>query len=151
MKIFIIDGNNLIGKHSFLSKVQKKDKQLSREKLASMLDSHFRTSKNKIFLHLDGFVKYPINTLKVKIIYSDAKTADDKIRKQIENTENPRNITLVSSDGSLTEFAKVCSCAVIKSEDFANELMKDEKDEEASRIESMNKNVEEFKRLFDAK
>ena len=150
MKIFIIDGNNLIGKDKKLMRIQKKDKQLSREKLAFLLDNHYQTSRNKVFLHFDGFKNIPINTSKIKIIYSDKKTADDLIRRQIENSDNPKNITLVSSDNSLIEFAKVCRCNILKSEDYIQQLKKTGKDEEKNKIDSMN-NVEEFKKIFGVK
>lgn len=150
MKIIIIDGNNVIGKDRKLIKIQKKDKQLSREKLAFRLDNNYRTTKNKIYLHFDGFKNIPIKTSKIKIIYSENKTADDMIRRQIENSDNPKNITLVSSDGSLAEFAKVCRCRVIKSEDYLKDMNKHKKDEEKSKIDSMN-NVEEFKKIFGIK
>ena len=150
MKIIIIDGNNVIGKDKVLMRIQKKDKQLAREKLALMLDNAYISTKNKIYLHFDGFKNIPIKTSKVKIIYSDKKTADDMIRRQIEHADNPKNITLISSDNSLGEFARVCRCKVIKSEDYLKELNKNKKDEEKSKIDSMN-NVEEFKKIFGVK
>ena len=42
IKKYIIDGNNLIGKISELWSIQKKDKQLSRVKLAKVIDQYFR-------------------------------------------------------------------------------------------------------------
>jgi len=150
MKTFIIDGNNLIGKDRLLTKIQGKDRQAVREKLAFMLDNYFHETKNKIYLHFDGFENEPIKTSKVKIIYSNNKIADDKIRKQIENSKNAKNITVITSDGALKEFAKVCRCSVIDCEDFSKELNKKGIDEEKRRIDSINNN-EEFKKLFGVK
>ncbi len=147
MKTFIFDGNNLIGKSARLTKIQKKDKQLVREKLAYFLDGKFEGSKNKAYLHFDGFENIPIRTSNIRIVYSNKKTADDLIRRQIENFKNPKNITLVSSDNSLREFAKVCRCNVLSSEEYLSLPSGAEKDEEKSKIDSMN-SVEEFKKIF---
>ena len=46
MRHFIIDGNNLMGKIPSLYKLQKKDGQSSREKLAFILESYFMNKKN---------------------------------------------------------------------------------------------------------
>lgn len=53
MRHYIIDGNNLIGKIASLQKLQKKNKQSSREKLAFILESYFLGKpNNKVSLHL---------------------------------------------------------------------------------------------------
>ncbi len=150
MKIFIIDGNNVIGKDKQLMKIQKKDRQIVREKLAMMLDNNYQTSRNKIFLHYDGFENLQIKTSKIKIIYSNKKTADDMIRKQIENSDNPKNITLVTSDTSLIEFAKACRSSIIFSEEYLSNLKRSKPDEEKNKIDSIN-NIDEFKRIFGVK
>ncbi len=151
MKIFIIDGNNVIGKDKMLMKIQKKDRQMSREKLAMMLDNYYQTSRNKIFLHFDGFENLPIKTSKIKIVYSNKKPADDKIRQQIENSDNPKNITLITSDASLAEFAKACRSNVVLSEDYLSGLNHSKEDEEKKRIDSMKSDIEEFKKIYGVK
>ena len=56
---------------------------------------------------------------------------------------------MISSDHEIQNFAKVCSCEVLSSEEFAKELATSKKiNEEENRIKSIN-NVEEFKRLFN--
>lgn len=148
---YIIDGNNLIGKIKFLYKIQSADRQGSREKLIFLLDRYFSDKKATISVHLDGFQKLPINASRVKIIYSDKLTADEKIKKQIETISSRKNILVVTSDSNLAEFARVCSCKVISSEDFAVSIknMNSEDDEEA-KVKAID-NVEEFKKLFGAK
>jgi len=84
MITYIIDGNNLIGQIPSLNKIQRKNKQASREKLAFMLDNYFMSKKNKVFLHFDGFKADAIKTNQVRIIYSEKMTADDTIKRQIE-------------------------------------------------------------------
>jgi len=145
---YIIDGNNLIGKISSLKSLQKKDKQASREKLVYILDRYFIKKKASITLHLDGHPNGRINSSKMKIVYSENITADEKIKKQISNSKSPRNIIVVTSDSNLAQFAKVCSTTIVSSEKFAAEINKSNSGiDEESLIESIN-NIEEFKKLF---
>jgi hypothetical protein len=58
---------------------------------------------------------------------------------------------LVTSDTNLAEFGRVCSCQVIKSEEFAKQLHSENSvDEEQSKIDSIN-STEDFKKLFGIK
>jgi predicted RNA-binding protein with PIN domain len=148
MKELIIDGNNLIGKIRSLSALQKKDKISAREKLAFIVSRYYSGKNNKVYLHFDGFKSLPIKTDNIRIIYSNEKTADDNIKKQIERSKNSRNITLITSDRNLQQFGKVCSCEIISSERFSELITAgNREDEEQSRIAQMN-NSEEFKKLF---
>jgi predicted RNA-binding protein with PIN domain len=149
MKHYIIDGNNVIGKSKELTAIQKKDKSLSREKLAFKAGNYFRDKKYKVTIHFDGFKNLTINIPNIKIVYSDKKEADATIRKQIEQSTNPREVILVSSDYALQNFARACACEVLPSEDF-NKLLNERNDidDENNKIESMNKEVNEFKKLF---
>ncbi|HEY6906033.1 MAG TPA: NYN domain-containing protein, partial [Ignavibacteriaceae bacterium] len=113
MQNYIIDGNNLIGKIKELQKLQIKDKQASREKLAFMIDKFFMRKKIRVSLHFDGFQKTPIKITSAKIIYSQDHSADDKIKAEITASRNPKTITLVTSDQNLRQFAQVCSASVI--------------------------------------
>ena len=144
---YILDGNNIIGKDKELKQLQSQEPQKSREKLVHLLDRYFSKKKFKVSLHLDGFEKENIRTGKVRLIYSNNKKADDKIRDQIEGSENPKKLTVVTSDRSLAEFAKVCSCTVLKSE----ELLREIKNEFDKRNEiDIQKEIgnDEIKRLF---
>ncbi len=145
---YIIDGNNLIGKISSLISLQKKDKQASREKLVYILDRYFNQKKASVSLHLDGHQGSRINSSKMKIVYSENLTADEKIKKQISQSKSPRNIIVITSDSNLAQYAKVCSAKIISSEEFSAEISKSNSalDEEGI-IKSIN-NIDEFKKLF---
>ncbi|NWF91102.1 MAG: NYN domain-containing protein [Ignavibacteriaceae bacterium] len=150
MKKYIIDGNNLIGKIRSLSILQSKDKQASREKLAFLIDRYFTNKKAEVSLHFDGFVNNKINTPRINLIYSNELSADERIKKQIESVLNRRNLIVISSDNNLKEFAKVCGCKCIQSEEFGKELLKGENiDDEESRIKAMD-DVNMFKKLFES-
>jgi predicted RNA-binding protein with PIN domain len=151
MRTYLIDGNNLIGKIIYLNKIQLKDKQSAREQLVFLIENYFYNKKEKVYLHFDGYENEPLKLSKGKIIYSEKTSADNKIKDQIESAKNRKNLIVVSSDHEIQNFAKVCSCQIISSEDFGKKLtLRDEKDEEEIRIRSIN-NVEEFKKLFDTK
>lgn len=148
MKKYLIDGNNLIGKIQSLSNLQKKDKQASREKLAFLVDRHFANKKLNVVLNFDGFANQPINVTKIKLVYSDNKSADEKIKKQIEIDKNKRNIVVISSDNNIREFAKVCGCEIMSSEDFGREMTQNQNEnDEESKIKEID-DIDTFKKIF---
>jgi predicted RNA-binding protein with PIN domain len=151
MKQYVIDGNNLIGKIRSLSKLQKKDKQGVREQVVFLVQQYFYGKKVNVTLHLDGHSALPINFYNGKIIYSGSKTADEKIKEQIEHTKNRKNTVVITSDNNLKEFARVCGCEVLSSEKFG-ELLTQKKifSEEKPSMDSKN-DIEEYKRLFGSK
>ena len=150
MKQYIIDGNNLIGKIKLLNQLHKKNKKQSAEKLAFLIGRYFHLKKASVTLHFDGFQSDGIKVQGIKIIYSDSITADEKIKNEIGISKNPKNIILITSDSNLAQFGRVCSCQIIKSEEFSKQLLSSGIDEEKLRIEELN-NTEEFKKLFGVK
>ena len=152
MNHYIIDGNNLIGRINSLSRLQKKDKQGSREKLVHLLNRYFAGKKIKLSLHFDGFQNLALSVSKGRIYYSEKTTSDNLIRKEIDNSKNPKLIILVSSDRSLMNYGKVNSCTVISSDEFYKEIEKSfEKSDEAEKIKQLEKEKDEFLRLFGDK
>lgn len=112
-----------------------------------MLSRYFSRKKNSVNLHFDGYEREAIKVPSIKIIYSGNYSADDNIKREIEKSKNPRNIILITSDTNLMEFGRVCSCKVIKCEEFARLLKQTNPDEGEYKSDS-NVNVEEFKKLF---
>lgn len=149
---YIIDGNNLIGKIKSLHNLQSKNKQSSREMLVHILNRHFVGKKIKLSLHFDGYPNTPLNLSNGRIIYSEGRTADVTIREEIDRSKNPKLITLISSDSSLMNYARVNSSSAIKSEVFYKEIEKfKERDEEAERINRLEKENKVFLELFTRK
>jgi predicted RNA-binding protein with PIN domain len=145
---YIIDGNNVIGKISFLKKLQSKDKQSSREKLALMMDRIFSKRNVKVSLHFDGYPREELRILNIKIIYSKNITADEMIKKEIERSKNPKNLVVITSDLNLKDFAQKCSCKIISSEEFSKQInTPSSAEEESKRIQELD-NPDEFKKLF---
>lgn len=140
-----------MGKSKVLNELQKKDRQAPRERLAFRIEEYFRGKKIKVSLHFDGYENLPIKAFGIKIFYSENRIADENIKAEIGNSKNPKNITVVSSDNNIREFAHVCGCSTLPSEDFLSRIFKSEADDEEKRkIDSMN-DVELFKKLFNAK
>jgi predicted RNA-binding protein with PIN domain len=151
MRRYIIDGNNVIGKISLLKRFQKKDKQASREKLLLMIERYFNKRNAKVSLHFDGHPKEQIGTIMGKITYSNKLTADEMIKKEIEKSNNPKNIIVITSDFNLKEFAQKCSCNTISSEEFGKQISTSSSiEEESRRIQELD-DTDEFKKLFGVK
>ncbi|MFH1195493.1 MAG: NYN domain-containing protein [bacterium] len=143
IKHYVIDGNNLIGK---MSQSGKRNTS-SREQLVLKLDRYFHQKKVNVSLHFDGFEKETISATKIRIFYSQKRTADALIKNEIENHNSSKSICVVTSDFNLMEFARVCSCKVKKSEEFANELKDNiDRDNEEEKIKSISN--EEMRKLF---
>lgn len=144
LRKYIIDGNNLIGK---IPELKGLNKEVLREKLAFILERYFFNKKTNVSLHFDGFANTQIRARGLKIIYSDNRIADDKIRDEISYTKNPKLITLVSSDNALRDFAKKNSCTIISSEEFNREMNKPSNiNDEEKLIKGIDN--EEMKKLF---
>ncbi len=142
MVLYLIDGNNLIGKIKTLKK-----RDVTREKLAYMIEKHFLGKNNNAVLFYDGFMKEAIRVEGVDIVYSDKSTADEKIKDRIEREKNPRVITVVTSDFNLQEFAKVCRCDVVSSEDFVHMLFNTRQAPEEEKNQNSISN-DEIRKLF---
>ncbi len=150
MNHYIIDGNNLIGK--IMKNMKIVNKGAYRDELVRILNTHFAGKKCSVSLHFDGYENIPLLFTKGKIIYSNNRTSDEKIREEIDNSTSKRKIILVTSDRQLAEYARVNSCKVISSEEFGNDISnKRQSDEEVQRIKEMENETEEFKKLFGLK
>ncbi|MBU2493778.1 MAG: NYN domain-containing protein [Bacteroidetes bacterium] len=149
---YIIDGNNLIGKIKSLHVLQNKEKQASREGLVNILNRYFAGKKIKLTLHLDGHINSVLHLSKGRIIYSENESADNKIRDEIDRSKNPKLITLITSDQSLMNYARVNSASVIKSEQFYKEILNSEKgNEESEKVKQLENEKNIFLDMFSKK
>jgi predicted RNA-binding protein with PIN domain len=149
MNTYIIDGNNLIGRIKSLSALQKKDKQSSREKLTNILNRYFSGKKARISLHFDGHPNITLPFSKGSIYYSLNQPSDNLIKKEIENSNSPRLIILVTSDHNLMNFGRVCGCTILSSDEFYGLIEKSlEKNDETEKIKQLEKQKDEFLKLF---
>jgi len=116
MRTVIIDGNNLLHKMQNLKRLFKENPESAQLTLYENVRG--KLSKNdKLVLVFDGFssIKSP------NIIFSGVKTADDIIRKYIEDNYQKKSMAVISSDNEILSIARACSCEILKSEDFVSE------------------------------
>lgn len=149
MNTYLIDGNNLIHKISEIKKLFQRNPDAAQH---SLLESSkmIIPKTYKLILYFDGHGTSKCREIK----YSGTNTADELIRKYIEHNYKKETITVVSSDYGITEFAKVCACKVIKSENFLRKQKKSfsssslsgQKPEKPQRVSK--KDLELFKILF---
>jgi predicted RNA-binding protein with PIN domain len=152
MKYYIIDGNNLIGKIPALQKLHKNNPQNSREKLYGIISGYFQEKKYEVIIFYDGFENVPLRHSRVKVDYSNSNTADDHVRAYISKSRSRSQITLISSDRALCEFARQCTCKIWSCEEFNDALTKaKEVDAEKEKIRSLSGSNEEFIKLFSQK
>lgn len=156
MKTIIIDSNNLIHKIPHLKNLFTKDKEAAQLALIESVKANSNRNEKIIFV-FDGFGKFS----KSAVIFSKNISADEVIRKRIENFGDYKKLKVVSSDSGITNLAKVCGCEVQKSEDYWNKLNKSpslfdgkninqnyiyDKPEKPERVNK--KDMEEFKKYF---
>ena len=115
--IILIDGNNLIHKSDSLKKLFQSDKEASMLSLIETVISRISRT-DKAVMVFDGFGNFK----KPNVHFSGKDTADNLIRKEIEKFPDHKKLKVVSSDNEITGFAKVCGCAVQRSEDFWKSL-----------------------------
>lgn len=143
MKIYVLDGNNILGKWNKNRKIVS-DKRIE---LAVYLDRYFGSFNYEVFLFFDGYLKESLNFINLKIIYSNNLEADLLIKKKIDSIKNPKLITLVTSDFNLQQYGKVNSCTIISSETFIKKIISNEKTESEEEKINQIKN-DEIKKMF---
>jgi predicted RNA-binding protein with PIN domain len=117
LKTIVIDSNNLIYKVSEFKRLFSENPESAQHTLIESVKSKVNKNYKLIFV-FDGFG----NIKKNYVDYSGKKSADEIIRKYIEDNYRKRTLTIVSSDAEIQRLAKVCGCEVKKAEDFWKEL-----------------------------
>ena len=112
-----------------------------------LVDQYFRDKGYQVSLHFDGFESEAIPSSSAKIFYSKNKSADSLIKKEIDHSGKPKTIAVVSSDHSVQNYAKVNSCKIIKSEDFARSIKRRKTMNSEEEISKSISN-DEIKKLF---
>ncbi len=78
--------------------------------------------KNKVTVVFDGYPDYAFsNNLDrsgIDVVFSRKETADERIRKIVENSANPKNMVVVSDDKEIRFFIKSIGAQPLAVEDF---------------------------------
>ena len=114
MRVVLIDGNNLLHKIPGMKKVFSENPEAAHfalyESVKSKIGRH-----DKLILVFDGHSSIRSS----HIIFSGNKTADEVMRKYIEDNYEKHPIAVVTSDNGILSIAKACGCEILKSEEFA--------------------------------
>ena len=114
MRTVIVDGNNLLHKTGNLKKLFRENPESAQLSLYEQLKSKLYGS-DKLVLVFDGFSSIKSD----KIIFAGRLTADEVIRKYIEENYQIRTLALITSDNGIISIAEKCGVEILKSEDFA--------------------------------
>lgn len=117
MKTIIIDSNNLIHKVTEFKRLFSENPETAQHTLIESVKSKIRKDCKPVFV-FDGFG----NIKRKNVEYSGKQSADDVIKKYIEENYEKKSLMIVSSDLGITRLARVCGCEVKKSEEFWKEL-----------------------------
>ncbi|MCM8819065.1 MAG: NYN domain-containing protein, partial [Candidatus Omnitrophica bacterium] len=113
---YLIDGLNVI-KSSFIKKYGKKTIEFNKEFLIDILEKYKRKHPSiEITVVFDGgpssFDIY--REKRIKIVFSQDITADEKIREILEKKKSRSSISVVSDDREVQEFTKILGSKSLK-------------------------------------
>ncbi len=111
--------------------------------------------RNKITVVFDGYRdrSFENRDSDIHVVFSENVTADQKIKKLIEGSANPKNIIVVTDDKEIKLFARLFKCKAMGVAEFIPEKAKMDKSEKeplkAELTYSQRQKInEEFRRLW---
>lgn len=117
---FVIDGYNLIKQAPFLDKASLEESRKALISLLSVYQPH-GSKRNRITVVFDGkadsFSLAGSDSL-VRVVFTRGESADDEIKRMLEEEQNPRNIVVVTNDGEIRRFARQNNAQVKSVEEF---------------------------------
>jgi len=120
---YIIDGYNLTN-HPLFSKNHKKSEDSRGALLESITKNRLTGSvKNEVIVVFDGFPgspfpQYKYSSCAIQIVFSKEETADEKIKKMVEYSDNRKNIIVVSDDKEIKLSVKMLGATSLGVEEF---------------------------------
>lgn len=118
---FIIDGYNLIKHASFRDvPLRQADARIrllefiKRERLSGSM-------RNKVTVVFDGYCDLDealASRFDIEVIFSRRETADETIKRMVENSADPRCIAVVSDDREIRLFVKSCGSRPVGIDEF---------------------------------
>jgi len=120
---YIIDGNNVMGQ----TVGWHRDKSGSRRALLVRVADFVRIKKTRVTVVFDGAPEHTIpdgSALRgVKILYAEkGSDADSRIHRLVEDSSNPKGLTVVTSDRHLAFLVRARGARVIRSGEFRRML-----------------------------
>lgn len=124
----IVDGYNVLRSSGRTAPLKGNNLQAERERFIEGLGCYRGQRRDKITVVFDGFrAGMDSPTVKkrggVEVIYSRrGQTADEIIKQMVEQTPNPRDIMVVSSDREISSFVKSLGASVTGARSLADKL-----------------------------
>ncbi|MDP8265767.1 MAG: NYN domain-containing protein [Candidatus Aceula meridiana] len=122
---YILDGYNVLNKLPRLIQKSLKD---AREGLVQVLevDRPQGSIKNKVTIVFDGQpgMLSGMKTNSVFVIFTENQTADDRIKRIVDNAANPRNIVVVTEDREIQIYVKKLGARVLAVKGFFEKIKK---------------------------
>lgn len=120
---YIIDGNNVMGQ----TVGWHRDKSGSRRALLVRVAEFVRLKKSRVTVVFDGAPdnRFPEGSAVrgVKVLYAErGSDADSRIQRLVEDSSNPRGLTVVTSDRHLAFLVQARGAKVIRSGEFRQML-----------------------------
>jgi hypothetical protein len=143
MKQYIIDANNLMHKIKVTRDALSRSLQISQNLLIEIFKNYASKHRSCQFsLVFDGKIEaYTSPPERIKLLESGNVTADEIIKSLIKEIRIPHECTVISSDTSVYNFARIHGVVAQKSEDFVSLLASVERTE-SSRMGTYKKEQE---------
>jgi predicted RNA-binding protein with PIN domain len=156
MRSLIIDGYNLAFAWNEVRPILLENSQKGREQLLQLLSRYKRATSQDLIVVFDGSGDNSHSRQQkaqgVRVIFSRLpKTADDEIRKLVQNFPHKGSLLLVTSDREVAGFAKRRNIAVTGSGAFAKQVEEVMRAQEKEEVKPETGNLDEWLKLFGNK
>ena len=122
---FILDGYNIIKSTPEFSSNDIKD---SRQMLLKFIEIYRPQGsvKNKVSIVFDGksSITSPRHCVNAKFLFTQDCSADEEIKRMVEEAPNPKQIVVVSDDRDIQLFIKAAGAKVMSVKDFLDKIKK---------------------------
>ena len=125
----IVDGYNVIFKISELGYTTEKcDIEVLRNRFLAMLEQYKEKRKHKLIVVFDGQGagnSSGIRPAGIDVVFSRQDLdADEEIKRMVSRSDNPRNITVITSDRDIEQYVKKYGCKVVDAMSFYIDIKK---------------------------
>ena len=125
----IVDGYNVIFKISELGYTTEKcDIEVLRNRFLAMLEQYKEKRKHKLIVVFDGQGagnSSEIRPAGIDVVFSRQDLdADEEIKRMVKGSENPRHITVITSDRDIEQYVKKYGCKVVGALAFYRDIKK---------------------------
>ena len=122
----LIDGYNLLFQNPELRKILERDLEEARKLLIDQLEEYAGKKNIHILVVFDGDDKInprDESRSRVDVYFSKSpEKADPLIKRLLEKTKKNGDLTVVTSDNEISDYARLCSVSVTSSQKFVEQI-----------------------------